>query len=450
MSSRSPSQPFIALRSRNFRLLWISLLISFSGSMMQTAAILWHVSLLAPPDQKGLALGLVGLVRIVPIIIFSIAGGVIADATDRRKLMLCTQTAMMIAAAVLAAITFRGLEATWPIYLLTGIGAAAGSFDGPARQALIPNLVPRAHLANAISLNAIMFQVAAVLGPAAAGIVIAGHGVAWVYALNAVSFLVVILTLATMRGIPARRVEDRVDLSFRSAVEGMRFVFSSPLIRSSMLLDFFATFFSSATALLPIFAQDILGVGAQGYGWLYSAPAVGAVITAAFMVHSVERIERRGIVLLWAVIGYGLATIAFGLSRTFWFSFLCLALTGAADTVSMVLRNILRQLSTPDHLRGRMTSVNMIFFMGGPQLGELEAGLVAQAFGAPLSVVTGGIGCLATAGWVAWKTPLLRRYRREAEPVPGTTVSLRAGGLKEEAAAAALEPTGPAPRRPSS
>ncbi len=450
MPSSSPSQPFIALRHRNFRLLWISLLVSFSGSLMQTAAILWHVSLLAPPDQKGLALGLVGLVRIVPIVVFSLAGGVIADAKDRRKLMLYTQTAMMLAAAVLAVITFRGLEAMWPIYLLTGVGAAAGSFDGPARQALIPNLVPRAHLSNAISLNAIMFQVAAVVGPATAGIVIASFGVGWVYALNAVSFLGVILALFSMRGIPKRRAEERTELNFRSAVEGMRFVFSSPLIRSSMLLDFFATFFSSATALLPIFAQDILGVGAQGYGWLYSAPAIGAVATAAFMVHSVERIERRGRVLLWAVLGYGLATIAFGLSRSFWLSFLCLALTGATDTVSMVLRNIIRQLSTPDHLRGRMTSVNMIFFMGGPQLGELEAGLVAQAFGAPLSVVTGGIGCLATAGWVAWKTPVLRRYRREAEPILDAA-SLRAGGRQEEVAAAALEPTGPAaPRRQSS
>ena len=173
-------------------------------------------------------------------------------------------------------------------------------------------------------------------------------------------------------------------MSFHAALEGLRFVFRSPLIRSTMLLDFFATFFSSATALLPIFAQDILQVGAKGYGWLYAAPAVGAMATSAAMVPLTERIERRGLTLLWAVAGYGVATVVFGLSRTFWLTFACLALTGATDTVSTVIRNIIRQLETPDRLRGRMTGINMVFFMGGPQLGELEAGAVANWFGARL------------------------------------------------------------------
>jgi MFS family permease len=186
-----------------------------------------------------------------------------------------------------------------------------------------------------------------------------------------------------------------------------------------MLLDFFATFFSSATVLLPIYAQDILKVGAKGYGWLYAAPSLGALVTGAFMVHFVDRIEGRGKVLLWSVAGYGLATIGFGLSRSFMLTFVCLALTGAADTVGMVLRNILRQLATPDALRGRMTSVNMVFFMGGPQLGELEAGLAAHWIGAPLAVVTGGLGCLVATAWVAAGSPALRRYRGdESVPVP--------------------------------
>jgi predicted MFS family arabinose efflux permease len=193
----------------------------------------------------------------------------------------------------------------------------------------------------------------------------------------------------------------------------LRFVFRAPLIRSTMLLDFFATFFSSATALLPIFAQDILGVGASGYGWLYAAPAAGAIVTSAVMVKAVDLIDRRGHVLVAAVAGYGLATMAFGLSRNFWFSFACLAATGATDTVSMVFRNLLRQLETPDHLRGRMTGVNMIFFMGGPQLGELEAGLVANWLGAVVSVVTGGVGCVVATIWIAATTPALRRYRRD-------------------------------------
>src|SRR5207248_1604653 len=158
--------------------------------------------------------------------------------------------------------------------------------------------------------------------------------------------------------------------------------FRTPLIRSTMLLDFFATFFASATALLPIFAQDILRVGAHGYGLLSAAPSVGAMVTSIALVPLIDRIERRGAVMLWSVLGYGLAPVLFGVSRSFAFTFLCLALTGVTDTVSMVIRNIIRQLHTPDAMRGRMTSVNMIFFMGGPQLGEMEAGLVASLWGA--------------------------------------------------------------------
>ena len=199
-----------------------------------------------------------------------------------------------------------------------------------------------------------------------------------------------------------------------AAIEGLRFVFRSSLIRSTMLLDFFATFFSSATALLPIFAQDVLHVGAAGYGWLYAAPASGALLASGAMVPLTERVEFRGRLLLWAVTGYGLATVVFGLSRSFWLTFACLALTGASDTVSTVIRNIVRQLETPDWLRGRMTGVNMVFFLGGPQLGELEAGLVANWLGAPFSVVSGGVGCLVATAWVALTTPALRHYRREA------------------------------------
>jgi MFS family permease len=217
-----------------------------------------------------------------------------------------------------------------------------------------------------------------------------------------------------MRNVPARQPSEagsRDDVSWHAALEGLRFVFRSRLIRSTMLLYFFATFFSSATALLPIFAQDILQVGPKGYGWLYAAPAVGAVVTSAAMVPWVDRIERRGPTLLWAVVGYGIATVVFGISRSFWLTFGCLAVTGATDTVSMIIRNVVRQLETPDRLRGRMTGVNMVFFMGGPQLGELEAGAVANWFGAPFSVITGGLGCLVATAWVAFTSPALRHYR---------------------------------------
>jgi MFS family permease len=402
----------VALRHRNFRLIWIGLFVSFTGSTMQNAALLWHVSLLVTPERKGIALGLVGLVKVVPIVVFSMISGVVADVWDRRRLMLFTQVAAAAVACGLAAIAFRGVTAVWTVYVLAALGAAVGAFDMPARQALVPTLVPREHLPNAISLNTIMFQTASVLGPSLGGIVIAVGGVGWAYIANAVSFGSVFVALLMMRDVPAVRREDGAedDVSMRSAIEGLRFVFRSPLIRSTMLLDFFATFFSSAMALLPIFAQDILQVGAKGYGWLYAAPAVGAMMTSAVMVPMTDRIRRRGQTLLWAVAGFGVATVVFGISRSFWLTFAALAMTGATDTVSMIIRNVVRQLETPDRLRGRMTGVNMVFFMGGPQLGELEAGAVANWLGATFSVVSGGVGCLVATGWLAASTPELRRY----------------------------------------
>jgi MFS family permease len=407
-----PQSPFVALQHRNFRLLWTGQLISFSGSNMQMAALLWHVSLLVAPGRRPIALGMVGLVRLMPIVFFSIAGGTLADASDRRRVMLITQTGMAMTALALAVLTFRGVHHAWPLYALAAIGASFGAFDGPARQSLTPTLVPRDHLPNAISLNAILVQVASVAGPAIGGLIIATLGVEWVYAVNALTFVCVIAALLMMRDVPVRSAADGATFSVRAVREGFGFVFSSPIIRASMLLDFFATFFSSATALLPIFAQDVLRVGARGYGWLYAAPSVGAVLMSAVMVRSIDRIERRGIVLLWAVSVYGAATMVFGMSQSFLLAFLCLAATGAADTVSMVLRNVVRQLGTPDHLRGRMTGINMVFFQGGPQLGELEAGAVAQWIGVRGSIVTGGIGCLIATAWIAARTPALRQYRR--------------------------------------
>jgi MFS family permease len=296
--------------------------------------------------------------------------------------------------------------------LLAALSSGAASFDGPARQALIPSLVPREDLSSAISLNTLMFQIASVVGPTLAGLVIAGASIGWVYALNALSFLMVLVALLLMRVRPRVGLPESGRITWAAAKEGLHFVFSQPIVRSTMLLDFIATFFASATALLPIFAQDILRVGARGYGWLYAAPSVGAVVAGFITAHTVDRIERRGAVLLWSVAAYGAATVVFGLSRNFALTLLCLAGVGAADTVSTVIRNIIRQLETPDELRGRMTGVNMMFFMGGPQLGELEAGVTAQFLGATFSVVSGGLGCLAATGVVAWREQQLRQYRR--------------------------------------
>jgi MFS family permease len=410
----------VAFQHRNFRLLWAGLLLSFTGSYMQNAALLWHVSLLAPPDRKALALGMVGLVRVVPIITFSMIAGVMADAHNRRRLMLVTQSGAALVAAALAAATWNGLSSLWPLYALAALGGAVNAFDLPARQSLLPTLVPREHLPSAISLNAIVMQSAAVAGPALGGLVIASAGLTWVYVVNALSFGFVIAGLLMMRDVPERpdAAQAGNDVSWRAAREGLDFVFRSPLIRSTMLLDFCATFFSTGMALLPIFAQDILRVGPEGYGWLYAAPAAGAVAMSLALVLLTHHIRRRGPVLLWAVTLYGAATVGFGLSQSFWISFACLALTGAADTVSVVIRNLVRQLETPDHLRGRMLGINMVFVRGGPELGELEAGAVANWIGAPLAVITGGLGCLAATGWIAAATPQLRQYR--AEPAPTT------------------------------
>jgi MFS family permease len=413
----------VALRYRDFRLIWVGFILSYTGTFMQAAGMLWHVSILVPDDRRALALGMVGLVRIVPIILFSMISGVAADALNRRTVMLVTQSMMAALAGVLAVLTFRGLAVVWPIYVLAACSAAVGAFDTPARQSLVPTLVSRADLANAISLNTIAIQVASVMGPAMGGLVIAYVNVGWVYAVNAISFLFVIGALVMMKGQGATHIDgtaaaDRGDFSIGAALEGLRFVFRAPLIRSTMLLDFFATFFSSATALLPIFAQDVLHVGARGYGWLYAAPAAGAVLTSAVMIRAVDLITHRGRILIGAVVVYGLATVVFGMSTFFWLTFACLAVTGAADTVSMIFRNLIRQLETPDYLRGRMIGVNMIFFTGGPQLGEVEAGLVANSFGPVASVVTGGIGCIIATLWIAARTPGLRLYRTSPRAAP--------------------------------
>jgi hypothetical protein len=309
--------------------------------------------------------------------------------------MLITQTVMLVSAGLLAAVTWFGLQTVWPIYLLTAVGSAAFAFDNPARQALLPTLVPAEDFPNAVSLGLIVFHLSMIGGPALAGLLLGAYSPALVYAANALSFLAVIVAVllirASGRAVDAGSEASRV--SFGALQEGLRFVWRTPIIVQTMTLDFVATFFASATALLPIFAAEILHVGARGLGVLAAAPAAGAVATA-FVMARFGTVRRQGRAVIVSVAVYGAATIAFGLSRVFWFSILMLALGGAADTVSTVLRQMIRQLVTPNHLRGRMTSVNMIFFMGGPQLGEMEAGTVATLIGAPLAVVTGGVGCL--------------------------------------------------------
>jgi MFS family permease len=404
---RTPSS-FAALRHRDFRLLWLGQIVSVTGSQMQFVAINWHVYVLT---KSAFALGLVGLFRGAPIIICSLVGGVVADAVDRKRLMIATQSVMLLSAVLLTLATIVGLKSVWPIYILSGFASAALAFDTPARQSLLPSLVPMEDFPNAVSLSLIVFNVATIGGPALAGFLLADVGPALVYGINAASFLAVIAALIAMQtsGSPELQGERRNALSYAALKDGLRFVWQTPIIVQTMTLDFAATFFASATLLLPIFAQEVLHVSARGYGVLAAAPAIGSVVTALVLARlGTFRYQGRLVVISVAV--FGLATVGFGASKVFWFSLLMLAVTGAADTVSTVLRQTIRQLATPNHLRGRMTSINMMFFMGGPQLGELEAGSVAALIGAPLSVITGGLGSLLCACIAAVKSKSLMKY----------------------------------------
>ena len=382
---------------------------------MQLTAVLWHIHQI---NSQPIALGGVGLVRILPVLILSLFAGAIADRLNRRNLMFFTQSTLAVLAATLGIITQQGWASLFLVYLLIAISGAVQSFDLPARQALVPNLVPREELTNAFSLMSIAGQVGSIAGPALGGLVLAGWGTAYAYFIDALSFGAVIVALILM-GAVSQDHETRPFRDFRSIFpeirDGLRYVLHQPIIFSSMILDFFATFFSSALTMLPIFAEQILAVGPQGYGILSAAPSVGAALVAILM-SMFDTIRRQGRVLLLAVAGFGVSTIIFGFSRSFPLSFLALAMTGASDSLSMIIRNTIRQLQTPDTMRGRMTSINQIFFMGGPELGELEAGIVAQLFSVPFSVISGGIGCLLAVGWIAARFPQLRRYNGD-EPV---------------------------------
>lgn len=380
---------------------------------MQTWALLWHIRTLT--DQP-IALGGVGLVRIIPIILFSLLGGVMADVVNRRSLLFFTQTAMALTAIGLAALTINGQITLWQIYALTAIQAIASAFDVPARQSLVPNLVPKRDLPNAFSMSSLAFQVGAIAGPALSGLVIAYWGLSYAYVFNGVSYGAVLVALLLMGRVEQQSSPtSRNKVNLKSIKEGIQFILQQPIILSSMILDFFATFFSSANTLMPIFARDILNVGVIEYGWLSAAQSIGAV-TAAGIISQLNEIRRQGLILLGSVAFFGLATIAFGLSRSFLVAMLALVVIGAADSVSMIIRNTIRQLQTPDYIRGRMTSINQIFFMGGPQLGEIEAGAVAQVFGAPFAVISGGIGCILAVGLIARRWPQLRKFNGD-EPV---------------------------------
>lgn len=399
---------WIALRYPKFRAMFVAEFLLNCGSSMGLAAVGWHIWKLTGDE---LALGLVGLVRVIPIVILALLGGVIADAMDRRRLLLISYTGFFVSGSLLALTTLTGSVTLQLVYLLTALNAGISAFVSPAWAALMPTLLPKEHLAHGARMNSLMFPITFVLGPVFSGFAISFGGPGAAYLLAALTIVPAILVLARL-DIPTAQVGGGLrDVNLKSMVEGLRFVWSKPELRGSMLLDFFATFFSSAMALLPIYASDILKVGAEGYGVLYASPAIGSIVGAMLIAQLGGRLRRQGEIMLIAVGFYGVATVIFGISTTFVVSLIALGLTGFADAVSTMVRATMRQLLTPDRLRGRMLSVNMIFFMGGPQLGEFEAGLLARLTTVELSVVTGGVGTVIVVALMALTLPALRNYR---------------------------------------
>ena len=395
-----------SLKHRRFFYLWLGLLISVAGTQMQIWAIFWHIRELT---DKPIALGGVGLARILPVIVFSLIGGAVADSLKRTRILFITQSSAALLAITLGLLTQFGDITIWHIYTLTALNAIAIAFDGPARQALVPNLVPAKDLPNAFSMTSIAFQTGSILGPMLTGVVIALVGQQAVYYINGASFLAVILALVLIGDVPQETSKTGKVVSWTAIQEGIQFIFNKPIILSTMLLDFVATFFASANTLMPIMARDILKVGVVEYGWLSAAQSAGAV-TAALVISQIHELRRQGPIFLGCVVVFGAATVLFGMSSTVILAWCALAVVGAADAVSTIIRNTIRQLQTPDHIRGRMTSVNQIFFQGGPQLGEVEAGIVAQLFGAPAAIISGGIACVLGMSLIVRKWPALLTY----------------------------------------
>ncbi len=395
-----------ALRHKRYLYLWLGLLISIAGSQMQISALFWHIRILTGNPQP-LALGGIGLARILPIIIFSFLGGPVADTFNRRRILFVTQTAMALVALVLAFLTYSGSISIWSIYVLTAVQATAIAFDGPARQAMIPNIVPAKDLPSAFSMSSIAQNAGSIIGPALSGIVIANLGQGYTYLFNAISFLAVIFALILIGPVLQDAKKSGVHLS--AALDGIRFIFSKPIILSTMLTDFVATFFASANTMMPIVAKDILKVGEIGYGWLSSAQAIGSV-AAGVVISQVQNLRKQGPTFLLAVVIFGATTVLFGATTDFSVAMMALILMGSADAVSTIIRNTIRQLNTPDHIRGRMTAINQIFFQGGPQLGEVESGIIASLFGVPAAIISGGIGCIVGVGIIVMKWPQLRAY----------------------------------------
>jgi len=376
---------------------------SISVTLIQ-AAVAWQVYAIS---NSALQLGLIGLVRFVPALGMSLIGGAVADSYNRRNIILISQLVPLTVAVVMLAAIASGrvtLALLYAVVLVTGLASA---FEQPARQAILPAIVPPYLFARAVAINSTMQALAFATGPTVAGAAIASFGIAAAYIAYGVF---VLLSMTAMVWVPAVRSQSRSGVGWNAIREGLHFVWSRPVLLGAMTLDMFAVIFGGARALLPIYATDILDAGAFGYGLLYAASEVGALLMSILLL-VLPPIDRIGRALLLSVAAYGIATMAFGISRSFVLSLVAFTAVGMADQVSVITRTMTIQFLTPDELRGRVSAVNSIFISASNQLGAVESGFVAALTNATFSVVSGGLGCLAVVGIVAARVPALRNYR---------------------------------------
>ena len=406
MPEKTERDYFSPFRHRDFSVFWTGSFLSSIGTQFTSVAMAWQIYELT---NSPLQIGLLGLARAVPQIALLLVGGLLADAMNRRKLMMCTQIGLFGVSTILALLSYAGQTTPHMLYIATMLLAFFTSLEQPSRQSIIPSLVPREQLAQALALQGTQRYVPIIAGPSLAGVVLAFSGPAACYAVDACSWLAMLGALKLLRTkIPEGGGWKTVSLT--SLREGLLFVWSHGVIFPLMLLDFSATFFGNVRGLFPIYARDILLVGPTGLGLLYAARAIGSLLAAGAMA-LFGPVKHSG---RWIFLGigiYGLSTVFFAGSQVFWFSFLMLMFTGAGDTISSILRSTINQLSTPDELRGRMSSINSIFTSSGPQLGQFESGVVAAWLGAQLSALTGGIATLFVLIVVAASFPRLRQFQ---------------------------------------
>ena len=399
--------PYAVLRNRDLVLYTLARNIAMLGQQMTTVAIGWEIY---GRTRDPLALGLVGLVQFIPVLLLALPAGHAADRFGRKEIVQFAQVLLTLCAVGLAAVS--ALRAPVPlIYLCLLFAGIARGISGPARSAMLVGFVPPAEYESAIKWSTSMFQVASMVGPALGGAVIAaGHGATPAFVLDAVLGVTgfILTALAIPRHTPPRA--PAAPITVESLTAGMRFVWRTRIILATITLDLFAVLFGGAVALLPVYAMDILHVGAHGLGWLEAAPSAGALCMAVTLTH-LPPLKRPGLAMLWAVAGFGAATIVFGLSRSFWLSLAMLFLTGVFDNISVVVRSTLVQVLTPDEMLGRVSAVNNVFISSSNQLGGFESGAVARLFGPITSVVAGGIGTLLVVGAVAATWPEVIRFQ---------------------------------------